>query len=897
MQLKEQYKTAQLVELYRSKYAFDPDEHTFFTDDPENFIFPSGFEEWELKKIDFKAYGNERLIELGITPEKNTIELFGGPDVPDNKALDQEIFSINKQGDIEILQYQLNRKVYVKDKTDKLSKQRKATKQEIQQRYVFHRRLHPWHEHICEGKYDFSQGTARPFWSPELIEHFEAKTKLDYLVITEGQFKARKACLEGIPTVGLTSISHFKKSGEIHAEIIEFIHACQVKKLIILWDGDCRDISTKSLDEGDDISKRPALFFNFAVKIKELVHRIILHKNIHIYFATIQSSEIDGEPKGIDDLLCVVNPEDVKADFGKIGRIPGTTITWFSFQNEIEIKRVRKWYHLFSENDFYQAHSEKIGEKSFVFFGSTYKVENGRPIIQVSAKIKEYKRIGPDYFRLVKDGVYDEDGELVRTETTLMPWKVGEIQRDHGKDVTKHIERYDGFTNVASHVNYQQVVDNKWNLYNDISHEVTPGSWPNIRSLIKHIFQDQYEMALDYLQLLYTKPYQKLPVLCLVSKDEGTGKSTFMQLLQMIFQNNMALVSSEDIMGSWTSHWVSKLIVGSEETFFEKKEALEKIKNLSTADSVMRAERFVNNKMIPCILKFVFCSNHEDDFIKLNANSTRFWVIKVKKIPADSKNTEMKSKMQNEVTHFLHFLLNRELDSKKQDRMWFGLEQIITDAFQNVVMNSEPGHIKELRLKLQDYFLKWGTSTVELTAENIREYFGIRGENNWLNKIIRQYLNVTRKTNSKGEEYVATYSFYTNDPVDKTKSIEVKDKGRPFVFHRADFVPTGSEQISLQTAMVLDEPGMKRYKFRAECSKDAMQFFIEIGDAAKNFKIQNMGNIPDVEVEFDSELSLSEIIDEMKALDDSHVMAETVQSIEKYTGERDFNDPETENPF
>lgn len=206
--------------------------------------------------------------------------------------------------------------------------------------------------------------------------------------------------------------------------------------------------------------------------------------------------------------------------------------------------------------------------------------------------------------------------------------------------------------------------------------------------MLKHIFQDQYEMALDYVQLLYTKPYQKLPVVCLVSKDEGTGKSTFIHLLQMIFQNNMALVSSDDIMGNWTSHWVSKLIVASEETMFEKKEALEKIKNLSTADWVMRSERFVSNSMIQCFLKFVFCSNHEDDFIKLNKNSSRFWVIKVKKIQGDQKNTNMKALMQEEVKHFLHFLSNRDLANPKVDRMWFGLDQIITDAWRNVVAHS-----------------------------------------------------------------------------------------------------------------------------------------------------------------------------------------------------------------
>lgn len=877
MQLKEQYRTAQLLELYRSNYAFNPDEHIFYTDDVKNFQKPNDFDDWEVQKLDLSAYGKKRFKELKITEANNKITLLGGKNLAPDEQATQEILSINKRGDIEILQFSLHRKVYTvpEGKTE---------------RYVYQTRLHPWHEHIASGKYDFGNATNAPFWSPELIELFEEKKEVDYLVITEGQIKARKACIDGIPTVGLTSISHFKKSGKIHGEIIEFINTCKVKKLIILWDGDCRDISLKSLESNEDISKRPNLFFQFAIKIKSLVHELVLPKKLHIYFATINSSEITDNPKGIDDLLITLDKKTVVSEFAKIGILPSQILDWYSIQNEQEIRKLRKFFHLHSEQEFYQFHAEKIRSHDFIYFGSTFKVESGKPIIQVSAKIKEYKRIGPDYFRLINDGVYDDDGEMVSSETVLVPWKVGEIQRDHGKDVTKHIERYDAFTNVASHVNYQQIVDNKWNLYNDINHEITPGEWGSIQHLLKHIFQNQYEMALDYMQLLYTKPYQKLPVLCLVSKEEGTGKSTFMQLLQMIFQNNMATVSSEDIMGSWTSHWVSKLIVGSEETFFEKKEALDKIKNLSTADSVMRSERFVNNKMIPCILKFVFCSNHEDDFIKLNSNSSRFWVIKVNPIPPSEKNTEMKSMMQREIPQFLSFLLNRELVNKKQDRMWFGLDQIITDAFKNVVTNSEPGPIKELRLKLQDSFLKWNQTKIELTAEDIRQYLGIKPEANYLNKIIRQYLNVTRKTNGSGIEIVTTYSFIVNDAADATKPREIKDKGRPFVFHRADFVPAEMEHNGIQSEIEFDYK-VTEYKFRAECQTDAMKFFELLPSALNTAKIDSLDGetkFPDVIVLFECNLSLEDIRNLMREVEDSHVMLQTVALADNYTGERNY---------
>lgn len=231
--------------------------------------------------------------------------------------------------------------------------------------------------------------------------------------------------------------------------------------------------------------------------------------------------------------------------------MPSIYIDSIDITLEEGLKKLKYYFNLSHANAFYQFHAELIKNNSFVYFGSTYKIEKGKPVLEISKELKDYKRIGPDFFRIIQDATYNDDGEKVREEESLVPWKVSEILRDHGKGSDQNIERYLGFTNVASHLNYQKIIDGKWNLYNDISHVTAKGEFPTIDYLLRHIFQEQYEMALDYMTLLYTRPYQKLPVLCLVSKEEGTGKSSFIQLLSMIYQNNMALVSSEDIMGSW----------------------------------------------------------------------------------------------------------------------------------------------------------------------------------------------------------------------------------------------------------------------------------------------------------------------------------------------------------
>jgi hypothetical protein len=47
---------------------------------------------------------------------------------------------------------------------------------------------------------------------------------------------------------------------------------------------------------------------------------------------------------------------------------------------------------------------------------------------------------------------------------------------------------------------------------------------------------EYYQLGYDYVQLLYHKPTMRLPILCLVSKENETGKSTFGDLMKAILR-------------------------------------------------------------------------------------------------------------------------------------------------------------------------------------------------------------------------------------------------------------------------------------------------------------------------------------------------------------------------
>ena len=85
-------------------------------------------------------------------------------------------------------------------------------------------------------------------------------------------------------------------------------------------------------------------------------------------------------------------------------------------------------------------------------------------------KGKEYLRIGTSIYKRA---------ELPNGEETLIPWSSQAIFQDFGKDRGKVIlagmEKYDGWVNEPSHVNYQPFVGQWVNLYQPLPHEPRGG--------------------------------------------------------------------------------------------------------------------------------------------------------------------------------------------------------------------------------------------------------------------------------------------------------------------------------------------------------------------------------------------------------------------------------------
>ena len=84
--------------------------------------------------------------------------------------------------------------------------------------------------------------------------------------------------------------------------------------------------------------------------------------------------------------------------------------------------------------------------------------------------------------------------------------------------------------------------------------------------------------------------------------------------------------------------------------------------------------------------KFVLCSNNETCPIIVEKGETRYWVQKIH--PLTQMNVNMLDSLKREIPQFLHLLLKRELSTRKEFRMWFRHDLLITDALRRIITHN-----------------------------------------------------------------------------------------------------------------------------------------------------------------------------------------------------------------
>ena len=355
-----------------------------------------------------------------------------------------------------------------------------------------------------------------------------------------------------------------------------------------------------------------------------------------------------------------------------------------------------------------------------------------------------FERIGTTYYKIVRQP--NAAGQLIERS---IPWTIEAIRQDYGKDFLANVPKYDGFCCVPSHLDYQPVVGNFKNKYSPLSHIPTEGEWRCIESLVRHIFGDQYELGLDYLQILYTMPLQKLPILLLVSEERNTGKSTFLNFLKLLFEANVTFNTNENFRSQFNDDWNGKLVIVVDEVLLNKREDSERLKNLSTTRNYKMEAKGRDREEVSFFAKFVLCSNNEYLPVVIDPGETRYWVRKIPKLTTD--DTTFLEKIRYEIPAFLHAMTYRQLSTAEESRMWFDPGLIDTDALQKIIRANRNRVELELAELLLDIMASMHVDTVYFCFNdilNLFDYQRVKTDRTALRKVVQDCWKLRPAPNS-----------------------------------------------------------------------------------------------------------------------------------------------------
>ena len=338
--------------------------------------------------------------------------------------------------------------------------------------------------------------------------------------------------------------------------------------------------------------------------------------------------------------------------------------------------------------------------------------DSHRPPTDSGITKEEFIRVGTTLYKLVNQPRLN--GGYVKKRIV---WNNETLRQDYGKHYLATVPKYDGFCTVPEHVNYQPVVGKFLNLYEPIGHKPKEGDFPSIRSLVEHIFGEQYELGMDYLQLLYLQPIQKLPILLLVSEERNTGKSTFLNFLKALFQNNLTFNTNEDFRSQFNSDWAGKLLIVVDEVLLSRREDSERLKNLSTTLSYKVEAKGKDRDEIAFFAKFVLCSNNEYLPVIIDAGETRYWVRKIDRLQSD--DTDFLQKLKAEIPAFLYYLQHRSMSTEKKSRMWFAPSLLHTEALQRIIRSNRNRLEIEMHELILDIMDRVGMDTFSFCPDDI----------------------------------------------------------------------------------------------------------------------------------------------------------------------------------
>ena len=152
---------------------------------------------------------------------------------------------------------------------------------------------------------------------------------------------------------------------------------------------------------------------------------------------------------------------------------------------------------------------------------------------------------------------------------------------------------------------------------------------------------------MDYMQLLYLQPTQKLPIVLLVSEERNTGKSTFLNFLKAVFENNVTSTPTKISAANSIPNLGRKAANRCGRSFAQSQGRQRTVEKPEHHFHLQGGSQGKDRTEIAFFAKFVLCSNNEYLPILIDVGETRYWVRKIMPLQSDDTKLSAKAKSGN----------------------------------------------------------------------------------------------------------------------------------------------------------------------------------------------------------------------------------------------------------
>lgn len=294
---------------------------------------------------------------------------------------------------------------------------------------------------------------------------------------------------------------------------------------------------------------------------------------------------------------------------------------------------------------------------------------------------------------------------------------------------------------------------------------------PKTLQLFRHIYQENFQLALDYMVVEFMYPTHPLPVQVLYSRENNTGKSTVLFHRREVYGKNAIVIDSGTFEDKFNAPISFKNFIGIDEGKLRGENSMEKIKSLVTSPTIQyRAMRKAAIE-IPNFSKWAIATN-KDNFAKLDLEDSRFWVIKVPLLKTEYEPDFM-YQLKKEIPYWIGFLKKRWENRFKGEgifrmrtprplsRLWFLEDQYSTDELAKMKRASRSIASKNFLEDILEWFDKYNEAnydrkkyTILANVKQLKDQFykyDNKINTTVLQNILERDLVLKIKINSKGK--------------------------------------------------------------------------------------------------------------------------------------------------